>query len=172
MPIYTKTGDDGTTSLYGGKRILKSDLQVEVYGQIDELSSFIGLTIAKINSSFYKNFLTEIQKDLYLIMSFLAGAKVKIDDLLKKTKKIEKEIDNLEKKLPKLNRFILPQGNEISCLFHITRTICRRAERAVVGYFEKEESLTIKNGRWEIITYLNRLSDLFFTLARFYHTNL
>lgn len=170
MPIYTKTGDSGTTSTYGGRRVLKSDPQIEVCGQIDELSSFIGLTIAKINSSSHKKFLTQIQKDLYLIMSFFAGAKVKIDNLPQKTKKIEKEIDNLEKKLPKLNRFILPQGSELSCFFHIARTICRRVEREVVGYFEKEKPLVIEGEKLEIISYLNRLCDLFFVLARFYNT--
>ncbi len=166
MPVYTKTGDGGITSLYGGKRVSKANPQVEAYGQADELSSFIGLLIAKIKNTDHKKFLTEIQKDLYLIMSFLAGAEVKIDNLSERVKKIEKEIDLLEKKLPKLNRFILPQGTEIACLFHITRSVCRRTERTLVRYLEKEKVTSYKS---QVTSYLNRLSDLLFLLARFYN---
>lgn len=161
MPIYTKTGDKGDTSLFGGKRVAKSDLQVEACGQIDELSSFLGLIIAKLEAAPEKEFLTGIQKDLYHIMASLSGDK-EIINLGTKISEFEKRMDDIEKHEPKLNKFILPQGNEIASLFHIARTICRRAERAVIRYFERDKDL-------EIIMYLNRLSDLLFMFARFYN---
>ncbi len=162
MPIYTKTGDRGTTSLYGGKRVSKSNLQVEAYGSVDELSSHLGFAVSKLPKK-EKIFLLEIQKDLYKIMAHLSGAKVELSYLDYKVKVFEKKIDELENKLPKLTRFILPGGNELSAWFHILRTVCRRAERKVIRYCE---SLEIRNWKLEIIRYLNRLSDLFFTLAR------
>lgn len=167
MPIYTKTGDGGTTSVYGGKRILKSDLQVEACGSVDELSSFIGVLIAKIKNKGDKIFLTEIQKDLYQIMALLSGAKIKNFKVGERVKKIEQKIDLISSKLPKLSQFILPQGTETSALFQVVRTVCRRAERRVV----KLSKLPTSNLQHptSIITYLNRLSDLFFVLARFYN---
>ncbi len=161
MTIYTKTGDKGETSLFGGKRLSKSDLLIEAYGQIDELSSFIGLATAKIKSKKNTNFLVDIQKDLYQIMAYLSGAKINLDFLEKKVFYFEKKIDDLEKKLPKLNRFIIPGGTETSSLFHILRVVCRRCERSIVR-------LRI-NHSLKIIPYFNRLSDLFFVLARFYN---
>ena len=160
MPIYTKTGDKGTTSLFGGKRVSKSDLQIEAYGSIDELSSFSGLVAAKIKNKTDKNFLIELQKDFYKIMAVLSGAKVNLDFLEIKISNFEKKIDFLDKKLPRLRRFILPSGAEISSWFHVLRVICRRAERKVIKHSQKE---------LKVIKYLNRLSDLFFTLARYYN---
>lgn len=158
MKIYTKTGDDGTTSLFGGKRLAKSDPLVTAYGTVDELTSFIGLLIEKVFSS-DKQFLTGVQNDLYVIMSLLSGSPVENNLLEQKIKKIEERIDEMEKKLPRLTLFILPQGSESSAFAHVTRTICRRAEREVV----KANCLSI------IIRYLNRLSDFFFVLARSYN---
>lgn len=159
MPIYTKTGDLGMTSLYGGKRISKADCQVETYGSIDELTSYIGLVVVKLKSKKDRIFLIEIQRDLYQIMSFLSGAKVDLLKLEKKVTGFEKKIDEIEKKLPKLNKFILPGSNETSSLFQILRVLCRKAERRNIG-----QNLVI-------IKYLNRLSDLFFDLARKYGKN-
>lgn len=167
MPIYTKTGDDGTTSLYGGKRVLKSDLRVEACGSVDELSCLIGLLMAMINNPVDRRFLTQIQKNLYLIMSVLSGGNTNIQRLEGGVKKLEQKIDSLQKNLPKLGRFLLPQGTEISCLFHISRTVCRRSERCVVRYFKV---LKIENFKLKIIQYLNRLSDLLFVMARKYNT--
>lgn len=166
MPIYTKSGDRGETSLYGGKRISKSSLQVETYGSIDELTSNIGLTINKVKEKETVGFLTGLQKELYSIMAYLSGAPVKLARLDKSVLNFEKRIDNMEKKLPKLTRFILPQGTELSVLFHILRIVCRRAERNTVRYFNE---VKIKNFELKIIKYLNRLSDLFFTFARYYN---
>lgn len=162
MSIYTRTGDAGTTGLYGGKRILKSDLQVEAYGSIDELTSFIGLVIVKIKNKKDKLFLISLQKDLHQIMASLSGAKTDLEFLFeKKVLSFENKIDELEKKLPKLTKFILPGGTEISSWFHILRVICRRAERNVVRF----------NNNIIIVKYLNRLSDLLFVMARTYGKN-
>lgn len=165
MVIYTKTGDSGTTSLYGGKRVSKFDIRVESYGSLDELNSFLGLLVAKNKNNIDKKLLTEIQKNLYLIMSALSGSKNNLHSLGKEVEKLEKEIDFIQSKLPQLNAFILPQGVEVSCLFHIARTVCRRSERRVVECFQKWK---IEN-HGLIITYLNRLSDLLFVMARKYN---
>ncbi len=162
MSIYTKTGDDGTTAIYGGKRLLKSDLQVEAYGSIDELTSFIGLVLNKIINRKDKLFLISLQKDLYQIMAVLSGANIDLKFLFgEKVLTFENKIDELEKKLPRLNKFILPGGTETSSWFHILRVICRRAERNVVRF----------NNNIIIIKYLNRLSDLLFVMARTYGKN-
>ncbi len=165
MSIYTRTGDSGTTGLFGGKRISKADCQVETYGSIDELTSYIGLVVVKLKNKKDIDFLIGIQKDLYQVMSFLSGAKVDLLLLEKKVMVFEKTIDEIEKKLPKLNKFILPGGNEISALFQIVRVLCRKAERRNIDYFNKSE---ITSNQLLIIKYLNRLSDLFFDLARKY----
>ena len=162
MSIYTKTGDDGTTAIYGGKKLLKSDLQVEAYGSIDELTSFIGLVLNKLINRKDKLFLISLQKDLYQIMAVLSGANIDLKFLFgEKVLTFENKIDELEKKLPRLNKFILPGGTEISSWFHILRVICRRAERNVVRF----------NNNVIIVKYLNRLSDLLFVMARNYGKN-
>ena len=162
MSIYTRTGDAGTTGLYGGKRILKSDLQVEAYGSIDELTSFIGLVANKLINKKDKLFLISLQKDLHQIMASLSGAKTDLEFLFeKKVLSFENKIDSLEKKLPKLTKFILPGGTEISSWLHILRVICRRAERNVVRF----------NNNIIIVKYLNRLSDFLFVMARTYGKN-
>ena len=161
MSIYTKIGDDGTTSLFGGKRLLKSDLQVEAYGSVDELTSFIGLLVTKIKNKDDRQFLIDKQKDFHQIMAVLSGAKLDLRFLEKKVFDFENKIGELEKKLPKLNKFILPGGTEISSWFQILRVICRRAERNVVRF----------NNNIIIVKYLNRLSDLLFVMARNYGKN-
>lgn len=165
MSIYTRTGDDGTTALFGGKRVLKSDLQVEAYGSLDELSSILGMVISSSNNKKNKSFVNVIQKDLYLSMSFLAGGKVQLLTLNISIKLFEQEIDKITLGLPKLNRFILPQGNQNTALLHLARTVCRRSERMVVLYAKNSRLLKNPNILL-IIKYLNRLSDLLFTLAR------
>lgn len=161
MSIYTRTGDSGTTGLYGGKRISKADCQIETYGLIDELTSYIGLVIVKLEDKKEADSLIETQRDLYKIMGFLSGAKIDLSPLEKKVIEFEKRIDLIEAKLPKLNKFIIPGGNEISSWFHILRVICRRAERNVVRF----------NNNIIIVKYLNRLSDLLFVMARNYGKN-
>lgn len=176
MAIYTKTGDTGTTSLYAGKRTSKSDPRIEAYGSIDELSSLIGLTMAKLTQTKNRLLLGSIQKDLYQIMAYLSGAKLDLTPLKQKIKFFERNIDKIDLQLPKLTGFILPQGPEISGWFHVLRTVCRRAERQVVSLMKLPTfnfSPSLPAGRLLtfhlIIQYLNRLSDLFFTLARKYN---
>jgi len=171
MPIYTKTGDEGKTSIYGGKRVSKSSPLVEAYGSVDELTSLIGLVISKLKVKEEKTFLTGIQKNLYKIMSLLSGAPVKLNNLENEILGFEKRIDKLVNKLPKLNRFILPQGTELASWFHVLRTVCRRTERCVIAVFNSQNSIT-RNNQPVIIKYLNRLSDLFFMFARWYNKGL
>jgi len=163
MTIYTRTGDKGTTALFRGKRILKSDVRIEAYGSVDELSSFIGLTITKLDNNPQMKLLTAIQHNLYRIIAYLSGSKIDLDALIKQVKVFEQIIDREQLHLPKLTRFILPQGTEISCWFHVLRTVCRRCERAVVRESKAQSS------KFKIIKYLNRLSDLFYILARKYN---
>lgn len=165
MPIYTKKGDRGKTSLYGGKMVLKSSVIIDTYGNIDEFSSLIGLVISK--NKHKKKLLTTIQKDLYEIMAYLSGAKTNLEFIDKRVGFFEEEIDKISKNLLTLNRFVLPQGTEISCWFHVLRTVCRRCERLLVGCFGK--ILNNDGVKIKIIKYFNRLSDLFFILARDYN---
>ncbi len=169
--IYTKTGDKGQTSLYGGKRVAKNDLRIETYGAIDELNSVLGLIISEIQNSKVKSqnykakvksdeILIKIQKDLLLIGSLLAGYKNSIKNLKLKIKNLEDWIDNLEKELPELRNFILPGGSGTASLLHLGRSVCRRAERRLVELAQKEKVQP------EILSYLNRLSDLLFEMAR------
>ena len=156
MPIYTRTGDDGTTSLFGGKRVLKCEELVDVYGSIDEFNSWMGLINAQLKIP-----LSDIQSDLLTIGSRLAGGKLSLQFLVSRITDMEKDIDRMDAKLPKLTNFILPGGSELASQIHITRSICRRVERQTVALSKKQQVDPV------IIKYLNRLSDLLFTLARF-----
>lgn len=162
MKIYTRTGDKGKTSLFDGKRVLKSDKKVETYGTIDELNSAIGAASAFIKVRLINKELEEIQNDLLEIGSSLAvSTTLSVDQLKNRPVEFEKLIDKLTKQLPPLNQFILPGGGKGGSLLHVARTIARRAERHVVGLSKSENVDDI------IIIYLNRLSDLLFTMARF-----
>lgn len=162
MPIYTKTGDKGTTALFGGKRVLKCHELVDVYGSLDELNSWIGFLAALMKVADVHEFLTKIQADLFTIGGFLAGWKeAQLDPLLLRVKEMEDRIDELEKNLDPLTNFILPGGTELSARLHMARSICRRVERQVVALAQREQVDE------KIIMYLNRLSDLLFMLARF-----
>lgn len=164
--IYTKTGDLGETSLLGGTRVLKSNERVEAYGTIDELNSYIGLLRDQTIAEHYKMILLRIQENL-----FIAEARIAADPNLKQTslpvlhaeeiKILENEIDEMNKSLTELTHFILPGGYMPSSLSHVARTVCRRAERAVIRL-----SLTTEPAEDIIIKYLNRLSDYLFVLAR------
>lgn len=169
MSIYTKTGDKGKTSLYGGKRVSKSDPQVDVYGTVDELNSWMGLLVSEINNADWKEFLAKIQTDLMTIGSTLAGWKGDLSDLPKRVTQMEKRIDKLDKDLPPLRNFILPGGSRLSAFVHITRSVCRRVERKLVMLFNQQSTISNqqKSDQEKISQYLNRLSDLFFMLARF-----
>lgn len=164
MPIYTRTGDKGKTSLFDGSRVLKSHPRVETYGTIDELNSMLGAAIAQLKTSNtkLKTELEHIQHDLFEIGSALATPHplpaVGIDA---RPKDFEKLIDELTAKMPELKSFILPGGSRAGSLLHVARTITRRAERQLIGIMDKEEI------DQATVVYLNRLSDLLFTMARF-----
>jgi cob(I)alamin adenosyltransferase len=167
MPIYTRTGDKGKTSLFDGTRVLKSHKRVDTYGTIDELNSNIGVTIAEMKGLNIKSLeiskeLEKIQHDLFDIGSALATPyPLPVEGLKKRTKEFEKLIDDLTKKIPEIKHFILPGGGKTGSLLHICRTITRRAERQLVGLMQDEEIDET------IVIYLNRLSDLLFTMARY-----
>ena len=163
--IYTKTGDDGTTGLFGGARIPKYDLRIETYGTVDELNSYIGLIRDQPIDNESIKVLLEIQDRLFTIGSMLATQPDKknlsgpvIEE--KDVELLEKEIDKMDAGLPPLKHFILPGGNTIVSFIHIARCICRRAERLAVHLFTQKEVNTL------VIKYLNRLSDYLFILAR------
>jgi len=165
LKIYTKTGDNGSTSLIGGTKVLKSDLRIEAYGTVDELNSYIGLCCDLLTDQPSKEILHEVQDRLFTIGSSLAcdpekEPRMKIpglrdDDVLL----LEKQIDAMNETLPEMKNFILPGGHPAVSHLHIARCICRRAERACVRLQVQHELLIIK--------YLNRLSDYLFVLARF-----
>lgn len=168
MKIYTKTGDKGETGLFGGERVSKNSLRIEAYGTIDELNAFIGLAVIEVSDKSVKDLLQKIQNWLFSIGADLAtpdNERTKKLNVFRTTEEyylyIEKEIDKYESKLDELRNFILPGGTKGAALLHICRTITRRAERMVVAL-----NSTVKIGN-NIIIFLNRLSDLFFVLARF-----
>ena len=165
MKIYTKTGDKGFTSLIGGVRVPKYHLRIESYGTVDELNSYIGLIRDQVVSDAYKSILKEIQDRLFTIGSVLASdpekSKMKVPDLnLEDIELLENEMDSMTSVLPDLKHFILPGGSTTVSCCHITRCICRRAERIIVQL--SSESFVDE----KIIVYLNRLSDFLFLLAR------
>ena len=166
--IYTKTGDKGTTSLIGGTKVPKNDIRIETYGTVDELNSWIGLINDQLNDPVFRNELKEIQDRLFTIGSSLATdtgkeTKMKLPDLHETDIEfLEKRIDIMTSELPEMKSFILPGGHPIVSSIHITRCVCRRAERLAVNMVQHDLHVN------EIlIKYLNRLSDYLFTLSRY-----
>jgi cob(I)alamin adenosyltransferase len=163
MSIYTKTGDKGETGLVTSDskhpiRISKSSKKIEAIGTIDELNSFLGIIKSLSTEKKSQKIISQIQSDLFTIGAILAGSKLRFS--LAKTKKLEKQIDIWEAKLPVLKNFILPGGTIDASLVFYARTIARRAERRLVSLSKKEEV------NLEILKYINRLSDFMFTFAR------
>ncbi|PQJ73404.1 MULTISPECIES: cob(I)yrinic acid a,c-diamide adenosyltransferase [Polaribacter] len=172
MKIYTKTGDAGTTALFGGTRVKKYNLRIESYGNVDELNSYIGLIKDQEISLSIKEALLKIQNELFTLGAMLATPPDK--ETLKNGKErlnipkideasilfLEEEIDKMDLELPQMTHFILPGGHQSVSFCHIARCICRRAERLVVELNDQE------NINDDILKYLNRLSDYLFTLAR------
>jgi len=181
MPIYTRTGDKGKTSLMSGQRVSKSDIRVDAYGTIDELNSAIGIVIAEVQSAKFptslklrgaskvqshslqlKVELIKIQNDLLEIGSALANPASKTLKYLKiRVKEFEEFIDKMTEQMSPLKNFILPGGGKAGAALHLARAISRRAERKIVELNNKQK---IDNN---VIIYINRLSDLLFTMARF-----
>lgn len=164
MSIYTKTGDTGQTSLFGGNRISKANPQVEAYGAVDEATCFIGFARESLDEESMRALLTDIQQNLYKIMGYLAGAKSSLEDLNSHISIFEQEIDHIDSSLPKLTRFILPQGGEPAVRLQIARSMIRSAERRIVAFISQKKEQTETD--LLIVRYINRLSDLFFMLAR------
>ncbi len=166
MKIYTKTGDKGTTSLFGGTRVSKHDIRIESYGTVDELNANLALLRDLITNTHHTDFLLQIQHNLFVIGSMLATENAKKEllkiDLISEESivVIENEIDSLTATLPQMTHFILPGGHQTVSVCHICRCICRRAERLVVHLSELE--IIDEN----CIKYLNRLSDYLFVLSR------
>lgn len=167
MKIYTGFGDKGKTRLYGGEVVNKDHPRVEIYGTLDELNSWLGLINSNESEKDVQDILTKIQNHIFDISSLIATPDGKIREQLKSKINlldhhfIEEFIDKINDKLSPLQNFILPGGSQLSSFYHISRTVCRRAERNLIKLFENEE---IEN---EILIYLNRLSDLLFVLARY-----
>jgi cob(I)alamin adenosyltransferase len=166
VKIYTRTGDSGDTALFDGTRVQKSDPRVAAYGDLDELNAWLGFVTANLNDDDVTSKLRQIQRDLFAIGARLADpshriagrvtkAVVSADDIAR----LEGWIDALEGELPALRRFILAGGSGAGASLHIARTVCRRAERSMVALGEEAFEA-------ELLQYVNRLSDLLFTMAR------
>jgi len=165
MKIYTKKGDGGKTQLLGGHDVAKNHIRIQCYGAIDELNAFIGNLYDQELSKNHKVTLLDIQNQLFNLGSIISfdqkNKKIKLPIISeKKIQLLENEIDKIEKKLPKLKDFILPSGHNSASKCHITRTVCRRAERNLVHLANSVEVNPLH------IKYINRLSDYLFVLAR------
>ena len=163
MKIYTKTGDDGKTSLFDNSRVWKSHERIVSYGVIDELNSAVGIATSMDLDHQLKEILVRIQNELFIVGSDLANPNMS-DTKIRTTENmilsLENDIDTFESELSELPNFILPGGTLMSSILHLSRTIARRAETHVIALSQKEEINKIA------IVYLNRLSDLLFVLAR------
>ncbi len=163
--IYTKTGDKGTTALFGGSRRSKADLRIEAYGTVDELNAHLGLLCDWVREQGISiTALRQIQNELFVLGAMLATAPGKKLPMLplsvEAVQHLEQQIDDMEAELSPLKNFILPGGAPMVSQAHIVRCVCRRAERLCVALSEQEEISSV------VIQYLNRLSDFFFVYAR------
>lgn len=166
MKIYTKTGDSGETSLFGGGRVPKSNHRIQAYGTVDELNSNIGLIRSTKLESESESVLQELQSHLFVLGADLATPpqskaktqRIKEEDVAQ----LEDWIDQFDEEIPPLKHFILPGGTRGASLLHVSRTVCRRAERCCIEAMQSGESISD-----EAIKYLNRLSDLLFVMARY-----
>ncbi len=162
--IYTKTGDEGDTALFGGRRVAKSHLRVDAYGTVDELNAYVGWLRDSVAEDHIRHVLTQVQHRLFTVGAALASDPEKhppTPDLLPEDiALLEQEIDRMDAQLPPLKHFILPGGHTTVSVCHVCRTVCRRAERLVVALHQTDPVETL------VLQYLNRLSDYFFMLAR------
>lgn len=165
MKIYTKKGDAGDTGLFGGGRVPKSDPRVAAYGEVDELNAWIGVARAWCEEDDVIEALDEVQRDLFAVGAVLATPNperrkgAKFDLSAERVEALERRIDTWQQDLPPLEAFVLPGGGHSGALLHAARTVCRRAERAVVG-------LEVGDLPDTLLPYLNRLSDWLFVCAR------
>lgn len=166
MKIYTKTGDSGDTSLFDNTRVSKADPRVDAYGEVDELNAALGAAVAAGTDADTSAALHRIQQDLFALgasladpSSRIAGRVTKAHITTQHVERLEGIIDRLETELPPLRRFIVPGGSLPGSLLHLARTVCRRAERRVIGLGSDAVDPLL-------VIYLNRLSDLLFVMAR------
>jgi cob(I)alamin adenosyltransferase len=170
VKIYTRTGDTGETGLFDGTRVLKSDSRVATYGDVDELNAWLGLARSMLaHEGELAEMLVEIQRDLFAVGARLADPSHRIADRVAKATvgpadivRLERWIDMLESLLPPLRRFILAGGSNAGATLHVARTVCRRAERAMVALRAGDEAAVEP----ALLIYVNRLSDLLFVMAR------
>lgn len=181
-PVYTKTGDEGTTCLVGGTRVPKNHIRVETYGTVDELNAFLGLLRSAVRDEDDLRFIDGIQRALFSIGAYIADERrtrpketlppdetedagresrgndcpIGTDDV----ERMEREIDTVDERLPKAKSFIIPGGAQTSALCHVCRTVCRRAERHLLTLAESHRVAP------ELMAYMNRLSDYLFVLSR------
>jgi cob(I)alamin adenosyltransferase len=175
MKIYTGGGDRGKSSLFSGERITKSDDRIEAYGDVDELNSTLGMLAAGLTAQQSQSIdeIHRIQSDLFHIGSWLAttpgAANISVLRAIGQNhiKFLESAIDRMEKELPALSGFILPGGHTTAALAHVARTVCRRTERHVVRLFEEFYASPLPESLQFLLTYLNRLSDYLFVMARY-----
>ncbi len=169
VKVYTRTGDDGDTSLFGGARVAKDDLRVEAYGTVDELSSVLGLLRTEPLPGGVQERIAALQSSLFAVGGSLAdpGGRYPYDPSSWDSASLETWIDEMDTELPKLSAFVLPGGSRAASLAHVARTVCRRAERRTRSVITTGGSLP--EG---ILPFLNRLSDALFVLARFLNARL
>lgn len=167
MKIYTRTGDNGETGLFGGPRVRKDDARIEAYGTIDELNAVLGLLHTAELSGTLQELLVAIQNDLFVIGAELATPQPDQHDMASigtaDIQRLENSIDRFETELPPLKQFILPSGSTAGTMLHVARAVCRRAERRIVTL----QAVASNEVSAAILIYLNRLSDLLFVLARY-----
>jgi len=167
MKIYTGFGDEGKTALFGGETVKKNHMRVEMYGTLDELNSLIGILRNKNTDKEIDQILSKVQNEIFTYGAEIAtpdaGKREKFTDQISEIhiNALENSIDKYSEKIPALNKFILPGGSEAASYAHLARTVCRRAERMLISLANEIDI------RGSLIIYLNRLSDLFFVLARY-----
>lgn len=170
--IYTKTGDKGMTSLVGGQRVSKTDLRLEAYGTVDELNSQLGLLLTEVGDASDHALLNEVQNHLFVVGGYLATdqstTQLRAQSVVTPAmiESLEKAVDEIDSSLPKLRAFVLPGGTRGASMAHVCRTVCRRAERRILALNnqlkERDEAELDAN----VLSYMNRLSDFLFVLAR------
>jgi cob(I)alamin adenosyltransferase len=166
VKIYTRTGDSGDTSLFGGERVSKSEPRVAAYGDVDELGAWLGLVRSTADDPQIASMIDDLQRDLFAVGARLADPAHRIAERVSKAaigagdiERLEQWIDQLDAELPALKKFILPGGAAAGASLHVARTVCRRAERSIVALGRDAVEP-------EILVYMNRISDLLFVMAR------
>lgn len=170
--IYTKTGDKGMTSLVGGQRVSKTDLRLEAYGTVDELNSQLGLLLTEVSDASDHALLNEVQNHLFVVGGYLATdqstTQLRAQSVVTPAmiESLEKAVDEIDFSLPKLRAFVLPGGTRGASMAHVCRTVCRRAERRILALNNQLKERNEAELDANVLSYMNRLSDFLFVLAR------